>query len=97
MKLIKLVEASSLLNLSTKAAKAQLFEWNVQCIDTGPGRGRGLRWNEDDILNEIESRMRPPLAPPNSQGHKKTRKDFRISGRKASEILSEMNSSGRGQ
>ena len=41
--------------------------------------------------------MRPPLAPPNSQGHKKTRKDFRISGMKVSDILSEMNNSGRGQ
>ena len=97
MKLIRLTEASIILNLSKNATKVQLFEWNIQCIDTGPGRGRGLRWNEDDILNEIESRMRPPLAPPNSQGHKKTRKDFRISGMKVSDILSEMNNSGRGQ
>jgi len=61
MILIKADEAALLLGLKDKhgkplpgTARKVLHAWRVPSVNLGRGRGKGLRWDRDDIVSAIE-------------------------------------------
>lgn len=69
--LLKISEVADLLRTTPGAARGVLKRLNVTPIDLGRGRGLGLRWKSDDILEALEktkpvpnTRAKPrPLDP----------------------------------
>lgn len=88
MRLVDKIEAGMILSVTPNIAEKILKEWKVQALDTGRGRGRGLRWSEDDIQNEINSRL---TKISNTQcNRKKSKPASCISGRAIKDILADV-------
>lgn len=88
MRLVDKIEAGMILSVTPSIAEKILKEWKVQALDTGRGRGRGLRWSEDDIQKEINSRL--TKISDTQCNHKKTKPAPCISGRAIKDILADV-------
>lgn len=54
--LLTKTDVADMLHVGRDAAAALLDSWGVPSLDLGPGRGRGRRWDAQDVERAIESR-----------------------------------------
>jgi len=86
--LLRLTEAAELLGLTgPRAARRWLEQHEVPMIDYGPGRGLGLRWPRDSIVEAINSSL---VYQPSAEPKRRRKASRPITGRSTQELIAEL-------
>lgn len=87
MKLLNLKAAAELLGTTPGAARGVLERLGVVPYDLGRGRGLGLRWHPQEVLEALERSRRPRQAPAPRPARKQ---EHLILGRPMDDLIREL-------
>jgi len=87
MKLLNLKDVAELLGTTPGAARGVLERLGVVPYDLGRGRGLGLRWHPQEIIEALERSRRPRQAPGSKPARKAADPFF---GKTTAELIREL-------